>query len=146
MKWFQMESSQHPLSVASQDFPIHLQYLMVLGICLLEFFIFHIVIRGMISLLIEGEEVTLAKGNHISMALVLSSFGKILLIVMVIWDYGKLNPAFFINLFVLICNFVALQVCLDVSTWLSSCRVFLILLAAVSIKTGVQSMITPTLA
>lgn len=53
------------------------------------------------------------------MALVLSSFGKMLLIVMVVWDYGRLNPTSFINAFVFLCNLCAISVTLDLDFVLS---------------------------
>jgi lipid intermediate transporter len=76
-----MEQISHPMSF---DAPIHVQYFYVLSICLLEFFIFHLVIRNFAGVVI-GENIDLQRANHISMALVVSSFGKILLFVMVIW-------------------------------------------------------------
>lgn len=58
------------------------------------------------------------------MALVLSSFGKILLILMVIWDYGRLNPTYLINWFVFACNFQAVKVTLR----LGSVATFLVMI------------------
>jgi hypothetical protein len=107
-----MEKIEHPLSITSNDLPVHHQYLYVLSICVMEFILFHLMLRNMAGLLFK-RRLTFAEANHLSMSLVLSSFGKILLIVMVIWDYGKLNPSFFINLFVLVCNFVSLRVTLN---------------------------------
>ncbi|KAJ3305793.1 sterol homeostasis protein [Kappamyces sp. JEL0829] len=116
MKWFQMEKIQHPLAAASKDLPVHWQYLLVLSICLMEFFLFHLTIRN-VSQIVLGTRLCLADANHLSTTLVLSSFGKILLIVMVIWDYGSLNPSFFINFFVLVCNWVAITVTLQLGFW-----------------------------
>ncbi|KAJ3401196.1 sterol homeostasis protein, partial [Chytridiales sp. JEL 0842] len=47
--------------------------------------------------------------NKISMALVLSSFGKLLLIAMVIWDYNELEYSWLVNLLVLTSNLEALS-------------------------------------
>ncbi|KAJ3403143.1 hypothetical protein HDV05_008043 [Chytridiales sp. JEL 0842] len=43
------------------------------------------------------------------MALVLSSFGKLLLIAMVIWDYNELEYSWLVNLLVLTSNLEALS-------------------------------------
>ena len=62
-----------------------------------------------------GRSLSIREANHLSMSLIMSSFGKILLIVMVIWDYGNLNPSFLVNFFVLICNGAAISVALNLS-------------------------------
>jgi hypothetical protein len=43
------------------------------------------------------------------MALILSSFGKLLLILMVIWDYNELQYSWLVNLLVLTSNVEALS-------------------------------------
>lgn len=77
-----MEQIAHPMSFNAN--PVHIQYLYVLSICLLEFFIFHLAVRNLVGYVLN-QNIDLQRANHISMALVLSSFGKILLFVMVIW-------------------------------------------------------------
>ncbi|KAI8838629.1 Arv1-like family-domain-containing protein [Chytridium lagenaria] len=47
--------------------------------------------------------------NRISIALIVSSFGKLLLILMVIWDYNELEYAWLVNVLVLISNLEALS-------------------------------------
>ena len=104
-----MEQIGHIISTSQT--PVHIQYLYVLSICILEFILFHLVIRNLTGIVL-GHRLDLASANHLSMVLILSSFGKVLLIVMVIWDYGNLNPSFFINLYVTTCNFLALSIVL----------------------------------
>jgi hypothetical protein len=109
-----MERIQHPLTMKSVSMSIPVQYFYVLTICFWEFGLFHGVIRYIAGLMI-GRPLSFQEANHLSMSLILSSFGKILLIVMVIWDYGDLNHSFFINFFVLICNWAAIAVTLNLS-------------------------------
>lgn len=114
MKWFQMEKAHHPMVISSHGLPVHLQYLYVLTICVFEFILVHFTIRNVTGIVLN-QRLDLEQANHLSMALIMSSFGKILLIVMVIWDYGLVDPSFFINLFVMACNFVAIKINLKAS-------------------------------
>lgn len=143
MKWFQMERIQHPLASKSATMSVGAQYIYVLSICFWEFGLFHITIRYISGLMI-GRRLTFPEANHLSMSLVLSSFGKILLIVMVIWDYGSLNPSFLINFFVMICNWAAISVCLNLSL-ARSCMVIFYALAikmAARLLTGLYDPLT----
>lgn len=47
--------------------------------------------------------------NYVSMALIISSFGKMLLILMVIWDYKQLEYSWLVSLIVLASNAEALS-------------------------------------
>lgn len=47
--------------------------------------------------------------NYVSMALIISSFGKMLLILMVIWDYKQLEYSWLVNIIVLASNTEALS-------------------------------------
>ncbi|KAI8904329.1 Arv1-like family-domain-containing protein [Gorgonomyces haynaldii] len=109
MKWHRLDRLQQPIVLG---FALHLQYLWMLGFCTFEFLLFHLGIRLVASLLVK---LSIGDLNRLSMGLILSSFGKILLLVMVIWEYGNLDPSFLVNSFVLICNFEALAVMLNVS-------------------------------
>lgn len=81
MKWFQMEKSNNPLAVTNSQLSITVQYLSVLSVCLVEFLLTHLAIR-FISGVMLGRSISFREGNHVSMAMILSSFGKMLLIVM----------------------------------------------------------------
>jgi hypothetical protein len=119
MKWVQKEAANEPFE---SHLPLYIQYFTMLSTCTIEFLGFHLVIRTTLDFF---KKQTLAELNRLSMALVLSSFGKLLLIVMVIWDYGNLNPSIIINMFVFLCNYVCLLVTLDLSRFTT----FFILLA-----------------
>ncbi|KAI8893879.1 Arv1 protein [Globomyces pollinis-pini] len=112
MKWFQLDQIDEHLVYS--DFPVYIQYLYVLTICVLEFLVYHGTIRLMAGVL-QRKMLSLKQSNRLSMALTLSSFGKLLLIVMVVWDYGRLNPTSLINFFVFICNFNAVSVTLQMN-------------------------------
>ncbi|KAI8050173.1 Arv1-like family-domain-containing protein [Gilbertella persicaria] len=47
--------------------------------------------------------------NYVSMALIISSFGKMLLILMVIWDYKQLEYSWLVNIIVLASNTEAMS-------------------------------------
>ena len=47
--------------------------------------------------------------NYITMALIVSSFGKMLLILMVIWDYKQLEYSWLVSIIVLTSNIEALS-------------------------------------
>lgn len=89
------------------EISVHIQYFYMLALCSAEFLAFHIGVR--LSATLFGHGLSLKDNNHISMALILSSFGKILLLIMVIWDYGNLDPSFLINIFVLCSNVCAIK-------------------------------------
>jgi len=61
-----------------------------------------------------GRRYAIVKYNYISMALIISSFGKMLLILMVIWDYKELEYGWLISIVVLTSNVEALKVFLNV--------------------------------
>ena len=107
MKWFRLD---RVVEYQTSDKPLHIQYLNMLLFCLAEFVFYHASIRWIVHWI---KPVTLAQANRLSMAVILSSFGKILLLIMVIWDYGNMDPFFFVNTFVYMSNFGAIRVCLD---------------------------------
>jgi lipid intermediate transporter len=84
----------------------------MLALCSAEFIMFHVFVRFAAAAFVTRTRTRpfgVKEMNHVSMALILSSFGKILLLVMVIWDYGNLDPSFLINVFVLMSNFCAIN-------------------------------------
>ena len=80
-------------------------YLHVLVLCLLEFFIVHLVIRLMVFITVAKP---IVKYNYLSTALIISSFAKLLLILMVIWDFD-LEYSWLVGIIVLSSNAEALS-------------------------------------
>jgi len=74
------------------------------------------------------------KYNYVSMALILSSFGKLIIILMVIWDYNDMEYSWGVNVFVLTSNAEALSVFLDVAYW----KAALVVLSGLAIKIVAQ--------
>ncbi|KAF8984342.1 sterol homeostasis protein [Haplosporangium bisporale] len=80
---------------------------------LVEFLSFHFGVRLIISLWYGGRYAIL-KYNYITTTLIISSFGKMLLILMVIWDYTELEHSWLlVNFIVFTSNIEALSVFLD---------------------------------
>jgi hypothetical protein len=77
---------------------------------------FHVGVR--FAAILCGYNASAKHGNLLSMSLILSSFGKILLLVMVIWDYGNLDPSFMINIFVIFSNMCAVNGIIDIDAGL----------------------------
>ncbi|CAG8782928.1 3682_t:CDS:2, partial [Acaulospora morrowiae] len=77
------------------------------------FIVFQFGVKLAVSIYI-GDKYAIFKYNYITMALIISSFGKILLILMVIWDYNELEYSWLINIVVLTSNLEALAVLLDI--------------------------------
>ncbi|KAF9365155.1 sterol homeostasis protein [Mortierella sp. NVP85] len=91
------------------DHALVLQYLFILFLCILEFLSFHFGVRLIVSLWYGGRYAIL-KYNYITTTLIISSFGKMLLILMVIWDYTGLEYSWhLVNLIVLTSNIEALS-------------------------------------
>ena len=134
VKWFQMEKQQqlnpdlilNPLVDSSLD-PhaqknalfwsiITQQYAYILLSCVAEFLFLHMAIRATIHFL-YGSKYAIIKYNYVSMALILSSFAKLLLILMIVWDYYNqhhLAYAWLVNILVWTSNVEALGVFLNV--------------------------------
>ncbi|KAI9342744.1 Arv1 protein [Zopfochytrium polystomum] len=117
LKWFKLEQ-YHGRSDFLEVDSVVVQYFYVLAVCTIEAIIWHIAIRLAVYFLYKPrspDERTKAFFNRVSMALMISSYGKLLLIMMVIWDYDELNYAWLINLFVLTSNLEALSALLNTS-------------------------------
>jgi len=91
-----------------------LHYLYILLVCTIELIIFHASVRFMIWLLYHRKYLII-KYNYVTIALIISSFSKLLLILMIIWDYGEINYSWYINIIVFTSNVEALSVFLDES-------------------------------
>ncbi|KAI9312291.1 Arv1-like family-domain-containing protein, partial [Dichotomocladium elegans] len=113
IEWFRLETySTEDVSTFIQH-PLHFQYLYILTLC-----IFGKMVYGCSKL--EGGGVLqnptahprsymhATRYNYVSMALIISSFGKMLLILMVIWDYKQLEYSWLVSLIVFASNAEAL--------------------------------------
>ncbi|KAI3659576.1 hypothetical protein MP638_002024 [Amoeboaphelidium occidentale] len=84
------------------------QYISILGLCIVEFIVFHSVIRSVVMMLCSRQKGTI-QYNYISMALIISSFAKLLLILMIIWEYNQNEYSWLVSISVLTSNTVALS-------------------------------------
>ncbi|KAJ3217753.1 sterol homeostasis protein [Dinochytrium kinnereticum] len=96
MKWFQLEKAHDRNDFFTTDTSISTQYFYILGICSLEFAAWHIGVRTCVWIY--------QRASHS-----IVYFGKLLLILMVIWDYNELEYAWLVNVLVLISNLEALS-------------------------------------
>jgi len=87
-------------------------YFYILLVCTIELIIFHASIRFLIWLLYH-RKYEIIKYNYVTIALIISSFSKLLYILMIIWDYGEINYSWYINILVFTSNVEALSVFLD---------------------------------
>ncbi|KAG2183727.1 hypothetical protein INT43_006738, partial [Umbelopsis isabellina] len=74
-----------------------------------KFLVFHIGVHTAITWLFRAQNSQSIRHNYIAMALVVSSFGKMLLILMVIWDYKQLEYSWLVSIIVLTSNIEALS-------------------------------------
>ncbi|ORX84679.1 hypothetical protein BCR32DRAFT_266192 [Anaeromyces robustus] len=91
-----------------------MHYFYILLICTIELCIFHASVRFMIWL-IYSRKYEIIKYNYVTIALIISSFSKLLLILMVIWSYDGINYSWYIDIIVFTSNVEALSVFLDES-------------------------------
>ena len=110
------------------DGNVLLRYLQVLASCVAEFIVFHLVIRILCTMIIRfipnkklpTESGTLEIGfsksawtskeaNILMMSLIMSAFGKMLLIILVVWRHSLTNPTKIVNFFVFCCNYRAID-------------------------------------
>ncbi|RKO94546.1 Arv1-like family-domain-containing protein [Blyttiomyces helicus] len=112
VKWFRLEKHIGPSSFPRPEAPLYLQYMCMLALCAIEFTMWHLGVRMGVRIL-KGPGLALAEYHRISSAVVVSSFGKLLLIVMVIWDYNELQYSWLISILVMTSNAEALSVYLQ---------------------------------
>ncbi|KAF8923748.1 hypothetical protein BGZ58_002587, partial [Dissophora ornata] len=113
IKWFRLEQEPTVVNIGFAQHALVFQYLYILFLCIIEFLSFHFGVRLIVSLWYGGRYAIL-KYNYITTTLIISSFGKMLLILMVIWDYTELEHSWhLVNLIVLTSNIEALSVFLD---------------------------------
>ncbi|KAF9168819.1 sterol homeostasis protein [Mortierella sp. AD010] len=113
IKWFRLEQQATVIDVSFSQHALVFQYLYILFLCIIEFLSFHFGVRLIVSLWYGGRYAIL-KYNYITTTLIISSFAKMLLILMVIWDYTELEHSWhLVNFIVLTSNIEALSVFLD---------------------------------
>lgn len=83
------------------------------------------------------EKYAIMKYNYVTMAVVLSSFGKLIIILMAIWDYNDMEYSWGVNVFVLTSNAEALSVFLDVAYW----KAALVVCTGLALKIAAQMVI-----
>lgn len=74
----------------------------------IELIVFHLGVMTAVRFYVQ-EKYAIIKYNYVSMALILSSFGKFIIVPMVIWDYNDMEYAWFVNVFVVTSNAEALS-------------------------------------
>ncbi|KAG4088355.1 Arv1 protein [Neocallimastix lanati (nom. inval.)] len=104
IKWLKLENIP--------NINVLLHYIYILFVCTVELIIFHVSVRFMIWFLYH-RKYEIIKYNYVTIALIISSFSKLLLILMIIWDYGEINYSWYINIIVFTSNVEALSVFLD---------------------------------
>jgi hypothetical protein len=114
VKWSKLDKSQQAQWIQSSDqagnssVAMLEQYLYMLFLCTFEFFFWHFGIWiGSMSLL--QRRLSLKELERLSLGIILSSFGKLLLIAMAIWNFSDLEHSWLINMIVLASNSVALS-------------------------------------
>ena len=84
-----------------------IKYLYLLFLCVMESVIFHLTVRLFVACLPRARSTAILKYNYVSMALVISGFGRLLVLLMVIWDYNELEYSWLISIFVFTSNMEA---------------------------------------
>ncbi|KAI8646491.1 Arv1-like family-domain-containing protein [Parasitella parasitica] len=113
IKWFRLERHYTDYDAKFIEQPLYYQYLYILTLCIFEFIVFHCCINFAIRLY-HRNQIKRIRHNYVSMALIISSFGKMLLILMVIWDYKQLEYSWLVSIIVLASNTEALSVYLSI--------------------------------
>ncbi|KAI9305093.1 Arv1-like family-domain-containing protein [Cunninghamella echinulata] len=114
IKWFRLERTCAQYNSIFIQQPLYYQYLYILALCIFEFIVFHCSTCLTLKLYFFNQS-KIIRYNYISMALVISSFGKMLLILMVIWNYEQLEYSWLVSIIVLASNVEALSVYLSLS-------------------------------
>ncbi|KAI8886913.1 Arv1-like protein, partial [Backusella circina FSU 941] len=115
IKWFRLERYYTEYDSKFIHQPLYYQYLYILALCIFEFIVFQFSVNLVVKWYFRNQNksdrgLTLhIRYNYISMALIISSFGKMLLIFMVIWDYKQLEYSWLVSIIVLASNTEALS-------------------------------------
>ena len=78
-------------------------YFYLFTLCLIEFAVFHLYIRSVSFYIYKSNSL-----NDVTCALILSSFGKLLLLCASIWDYNDLERSWLLSVMIFMTNNVAL--------------------------------------
>ncbi|KAL1923921.1 uncharacterized protein VTP21DRAFT_6956 [Calcarisporiella thermophila] len=116
IKWFRVEKMKDDPNDANSDLalafmqqPLYYQYVYILTLCAVEFLAYQMSVIFAVKLCM-GSRYAILKYNYITMTLILSSFGKMLLILMVIWSFHELEYSWLVSIFVFTSNVEALAV------------------------------------
>ncbi|KAI9344861.1 Arv1 protein [Obelidium mucronatum] len=118
LKWFKLEKHYGRSDFMKTD-TLYQQYIHILGLCVLESVIWHSAVRMAVWLFCDEtpeESMTTSWYNKLSMSLIISSYGKLFLLLMAIWDYRELDYAWLLNVFVLLSNLEALAAFLNLGS------------------------------
>lgn len=114
-----------------------LQYSYLFILCFVEFSVYHLALRCIIYYIYRSHAL-----DDISCAIIISSFGKLLLLCLSIWDYD-LKHSWLLGLVIFMTNSVALSgifiVLKIVMLKISRTKAILILMAGIGVKVIVQS-------
>eukprot|EP01112_Ceratiomyxa_fruticulosa_P017188 TRINITY_DN5304_c0_g1_i1.p1 TRINITY_DN5304_c0_g1~~TRINITY_DN5304_c0_g1_i1.p1 ORF type:complete len:246 (-),score=16.86 TRINITY_DN5304_c0_g1_i1:125-862(-) len=119
------------------------RYFFILGTSLAEYLVFILAVCAAVKIGL-GRRYAIVKYNYLAMALILSSFGKGLLVFMMVWDY-QLNFASWLSVFVFTSNVVALKVFLDSNTFWASVFVVVGFLCRRAFQSLVDLITSPSL-
>lgn len=112
-KWARIDSMSVNVNEVTTLAAFLSRYIYLLSICLIELVLLHVVV-GALSIIILGLRKALSRMEALIAGLILSSFGKLLHVVIVIWDYKDLEFSYIIDLIVLTSNLEAVSVVLGV--------------------------------
>lgn len=84
----------------------------------------HFTVRSLVQFIYKGRY-SIVKYNYVSMALIISSFPKLLLILMIIWEYNQPEFHWIVSFLVLTSNAEALGVFLEL-TYLGTVPIILV--------------------
>lgn len=112
IKWAKIDRESGQAALQSPP-AFAIQYLYLFGLSFAEFAVFQLMARfACVAFL--GWEAVIPKMDSIIAGLILSSFGKLLHIVVVIWDYHDMEFSYLINLIVFTSNLEAVSVIFSV--------------------------------
>ncbi|RKP08548.1 Arv1 protein [Thamnocephalis sphaerospora] len=109
IRWYRLERYYADVMPEFFSHNALVQYVYLLLLCVIELCVFHIVTRWLVWLWFYKRH-PIINYNYLSMALTISSFSKLLLILMVIWDYSRLEYARVLGLFEITSNLEAISV------------------------------------
>ncbi len=113
IKWAKIDAGGRADDAFAAPGAFAAQYAYLFSVCLLEFLLFQVLVSGGASLFLGVDRVW-PRLEALVAGLIISSFGKLLHIVMVIWDYNDLEFSYLINLTVFTSNIEAVAAVLCV--------------------------------